>query len=257
MRQLLLQNSNPVVRRGDVTQYLAADSNGRVQYTSQSLPPPFVNGFYLTGLADESNFSGVGLWPPTRAGTLTWESATQRALMRMNTESGGALAGNPNNSTVVALGGALDSEPSTTTAVANTLVETAFDISFASATVGVVRGQAPPTHGVRPLYVGGRPRRHVPRKGRSATVATYAVGAASANATWRIEAIIGCRLDGAAGTVRGSGFYTDGVTHITNRVLSVGVNTTIANTVSLTCQWGVAAAGNSASMDDWLLEAVN
>jgi hypothetical protein len=257
MRQLLLQNSNPVVRRGDVTQYLAADSNGRVQYTSQSLPPPFVNGFYLTGLADESNFSGVGLWPPTRAGTLTWESATQRALMRMNTESGGALAGNPNNSTVVALGGALDSEPSTTTAVANTLVETAFDISFILQPWALCVGKRLRLTAYGRYTSAAAPAVTFRAKVGAATVATYAVGAASANATWRIEAIIGCRLDGAAGTVRGSGFYTDGVTHITNRVLSVGVNTTIANTVSLTCQWGVAAAGNSASMDDWLLEAVN
>ena len=40
MRGLLLQNSIPVIRLDDFTQYLAADNNGRVQYVTQSLPPP-------------------------------------------------------------------------------------------------------------------------------------------------------------------------------------------------------------------------
>jgi hypothetical protein len=257
MRGLLLQNSIPVIRLDDFTQYLAADNNGRVQYVTQSLPPPVLNGAYIVGILDETNMTGVGLFPPPRAGIVTWNSALQLLNWRPNSEGGGATAADPTKHTEVSLGGVLHHNPSTSTAIANTLTELRFDVNFTLNKWAICVGKALRITAYGRYTSAAAPGFFARTYVGNSVVGSYNVAAASGSATWKVETLVGCRGDGAAGTVRGSGVFVDGANTILNRVLSVGVNTTTTLNIGISWQWLVAAAGNSASLDHLLIEAVN
>lgn len=93
------------------------------------------------------------------------------------------------------------------------------------------------------------------------TAFTTSLGAA--NNQWDLEGVITCRSVGASGTVIGQGtvsFNTSGTTAQIVQMVNTStatVDTTIANTVDLTVQWGTASASNTITCTDFTVEAMN
>jgi hypothetical protein len=80
----------------------------------------------------------------------------------------------------------------------------------------------------------------------------------STNATWEFRGIVTCRAVGTSGTVMAQGFYleTAGGANLFGMVNNapITIDTTIPQTFNYTVQWGTAAAGNTISAANVLVQ---
>ncbi len=82
----------------------------------------------------------------------------------------------------------------------------------------------------------------------------------STNAVWESRTLITCRSIGASGSVYGTGFYEEDDSNASPfgmpDLSPVTINTTSALTMNFTLQWGTAAAANSTTCSNVLIEGI-
>lgn len=94
------------------------------------------------------------------------------------------------------------------------------------------------------------------------TTSAIPTGNNSASRSWRMEAAVVCYTAGAGGTVFPQGFTTIGLTSTTiggsdmSATATVGVDTTVAQTVAISAQWGAASASNAIAIRQLMVEAL-
>lgn len=83
----------------------------------------------------------------------------------------------------------------------------------------------------------------------------------STNSYFDIDGVINCRTVGSSGTVMGQGFYLEaggGAGHLQMVNLSpITLNTTIAQTLDITVQWGTASASNTLTATNGYIMILN
>jgi hypothetical protein len=242
--------------------------------TTSTVEPPQQSGLVLLRLANRDFLDGDTTAPmglDAAAGQLTYAGATGKLQWLATSDfdstgdGQGVFCGLIDFAQVVEIGGCLFTAPATSSAVANTALTTAFDVST---TIHANYLRAPSSN-PRTLRVSAWVRYSVVaatsptltlavKLGASNfAVFTFTTVVSAANRMCKLECVIGMRGQGAAGSARGLGTFTDGATTGVTRVASAPIDTTVANLLSITCTWGTAAVANAATLEGLTVEALN
>lgn len=154
--------------------------------------------------------------------------------------------------------------------IANTVVETSL---FAPGTGSLTLAANALTVGksirVTMMGIGGsnnaQTSRYRMKLGGVTVIDTGAIAASSnqpAPEEWVLNAVLTCRATGAAGSVMGqmdAAFWKDGAAVLMQRYrvtapVAVAIDTTVAQLIDLTLQWGTAAAANTVTVNNALVE---
>jgi hypothetical protein len=144
------------------------------------------------------------------------------------------------------------------TSIANTLTETTISISYTVPANYLTAGKMIRLTAWGRYSASGTPALTIRAKLGAVVLVPTSQGVFNnaANRSWRVDATFLCTVAGASGTVHGNslGNIQDASNLITMHANNATVDTTAANTLSITMQWGTASASNTILANAFVVE---